>query len=361
MGILRKIRKKITNYYLFRDAPLLSEQNLMDFVSVISGSFDGKKLTLFSIFKDEVYFCAAFFDHYRSIGVEQFLILDDGSSDGTSDFLTAQKDCVVLKSSLNFGQVVRFNNIGRERDCVYASANSKLKCLIPHVFLNGRFGLYVDADEFLILPPGVDCLSEIIAQMEQRNELCIAGPMVDFFPCNLTVSLHEPSPPRTLRELLQDNPFFDTSPLIKIDEEGIIQSIGEFKSTKMFRKYLLSSVIKSSPEGRKDLWLKYTYKTPILKHLRESYRYGAHSVNVPVSPNIVLPLAHFTFTENLSFKVERAIAWRAHADDAAKYFAFRDLIDEITCGNAELTDNHSREFHSVKDLLDCGLMCWPSK
>ncbi len=89
---LNRLVKYTTNTQLKK----ISVENVMDFVEVSSGVFNKEKVTLFSIFKDEIFFCKSFFDHYRSIGVEQFLILDDRSTDGTERFLRDQPDCVVL-------------------------------------------------------------------------------------------------------------------------------------------------------------------------------------------------------------------------------------------------------------------------
>ena len=62
-----------------------------------------------------MFFLAAFLDHYRRLGVDQFLILDDSSSDGTREFLSAQADCLVLSSDLGFGDPVAAGGEGGAR------------------------------------------------------------------------------------------------------------------------------------------------------------------------------------------------------------------------------------------------------
>lgn len=170
----KKIFEQIKQFLKYRKSPLLTPENGMDFVTIVSGSFDPSKLTLFSIFKDEIYFCQAFVDHYRSIGVEQFLILDDGSEDGTFELLRDQKDCVLLKSTLKFGQIIKYRAFGKRFWHSHERAGKALKCVIPHMFLEGSFGLYVDADEFLLLPPEVDSLQTVIERVSSDGKLVFA-------------------------------------------------------------------------------------------------------------------------------------------------------------------------------------------
>lgn len=130
---------------------------------------------MFSIFRDEMYFAPAFFAHYRAMGVEQFLIFDDKSTDGTSAFLDAQPDCIRITSDLRYGDeiVVKEAEGTRKR-----RAGIYFKGAIPQVLMPGRFVTYVDADEFLILPPGVTRLDEITARLDAEGDtagLCDAG------------------------------------------------------------------------------------------------------------------------------------------------------------------------------------------
>ena len=59
-------------------------------------------IALFSIIRDEMYFLPRFFAHYRQLGVDDFLIYDDRSIDGSTDFLIAQSDCTVLTGSYKY-------------------------------------------------------------------------------------------------------------------------------------------------------------------------------------------------------------------------------------------------------------------
>ena len=104
---------------------------------VVSGQVDAGKLTLFSTMKNEMGFLPAFLAHHRAIGFEQFLIFDDASDDGTSAYLAAQSDCVVMQSDLSFGDEITYRDPDgesrRER------AGTYFKIALPHLFFDGAF------------------------------------------------------------------------------------------------------------------------------------------------------------------------------------------------------------------------------
>lgn len=359
MNAIEKLKRKIKKHLDVRNAPLLTKDNVLDYVTVANGSFSAGKLTLFSIFRDEMYFCSAFFDHYRSIGVEQFLILDDGSKDGTREFLAAQDDCVLLEATLKFGQRIRFRNFEKGYGYTSARAGKKLKCTIPHVFLKDQFGLYVDADEFLLLPPKVNNLKEVVQRLSSSGDVAVIAPMVDFFPEVLSTSGRIPSPPQSSSELFEANPYFDGKPLLDVKADGSFRCIGEFKSAKLFRQLSVQKDHSNVKPRKKKSGVGSRHKVPLLFHSSEIFRTGSHNVNVPVSSEVILTLAHMVFTENLTFKVQRATAWKAHSNGASKYFALGALIEKMSVNNTSLLDSDSRKFESADDLIDAGLMRWP--
>lgn len=334
----------------------LSCSNLLDYVTVAEGTFSPSKLTLFSIFRDEIYFCRAFFDHYRSIGVEQFLILDDGSADGTEDFLRGQNDCVTLTSSLSFGQSVRCRMPNRVVQ--YTRAGIAFKTLIPHHFLMGTYGLYADADEFLFLPKGVPSLSALVARMEQYKTHAIIGPLIEFFPANFPVSNSQPIPPTGIDQLLSENPYFEASPLLILDPERGFRKIGRTKSELLFDRFGVKG--KKGTFGRSGRPKSPSLKTPIMRHGQDAFRLGSHSVNVPASTEIMLPMAHFVFTSNFGFKVQRARKLRSHARRSAKYDFYKELADKVNQTGDGIIGTESRKFRSPQDLIDSENMKWPS-
>ena len=188
-----------------------------DVLRVDGGTLAPGRISLFSLFRDEMFFAPAFFDHYRGLGIEQFLILDDGSTDGTRDFLAAQPDCVLLASDLSYGQEITFRD--QRGQTVRQRAGIYFKMAIPRAFLDGAYVTYVDADEFLLLPPGVAGVAEVVARLAARGDACCVASIVEFFPESVA-GLRAGPAPDALADLLAAYGWFQPEPVVEIDAEG---------------------------------------------------------------------------------------------------------------------------------------------
>ncbi len=59
---------------------------------------DPGKTSVFSILGNEMHFAPAFPDHRRGIRVRQFIVVDNGSADGATDYPDMQPDCIRSRS-----------------------------------------------------------------------------------------------------------------------------------------------------------------------------------------------------------------------------------------------------------------------
>lgn len=59
---------------------------------------DPEKTTVFSILGDEMHFAPAFPDHRRGIRVRQFIVVDNRSADGTTNYPDTQPDFIWSRS-----------------------------------------------------------------------------------------------------------------------------------------------------------------------------------------------------------------------------------------------------------------------
>ena len=157
---------------------------------------------LFAIVRDEDYFLPFFFDHYRKLGIELFVIYDDRSGPATVDFLMAQPDSAVLRSDHAYGDTVGVGPYG-----LPGRLSTTLKETAPETLLPGRWVLTVDADEFLVLPSGCKDLVEFIALLERIDQPYATAPMVDFYGETLDGRNYA-------RDLspFSANPYFDAGP-----------------------------------------------------------------------------------------------------------------------------------------------------
>jgi glycosyltransferase involved in cell wall biosynthesis len=67
-----------------------------------TGSIGARDILVFSTLRNERAALPGFFDHYRSLGVGHFLIVDNGSTDGTGAWLAEQPDTSVWHSTASY-------------------------------------------------------------------------------------------------------------------------------------------------------------------------------------------------------------------------------------------------------------------
>lgn len=341
--------------------PVLSKADVLSVVRVASGTFVPGRTTLFSVFRDEIYFAPAFFAHYRAIGVEQFLILDDGSIDGTREFLASQPDCVLLASDLFYGEPIVFvDHEGRRSG---QRAGIFFKMAIPQAFLSGDYVIYVDADEFLFLPPGVANLAAIFARLRSLGAACCVASIVEFFPEKFS-DLGRDLRPRTLADLLERYGDFEAEPVVAIDPFGAPKAVGRSKTTRLFAKHRIRMPRRGlrkkilgwfRPEYRKSP----QFKTPIYLCSDEDFLVGTHVMNKPAAREILLTIGHFVFTSQFEAKVRRALAWRSYVNGSDKYEHYDRLLRKAAQGDDSFAGEATTRFTSVEQFEDAGLMRWP--
>ncbi len=337
------------NLYKAIGLGILSIDHSCKYVSIAKGKIDCDKISLFSIFRDELYFCEPFFRHYRALGIEQFVIIDDGSIDGTYEYLMDQSDCVTMTSSLKFADVVlfRFPN-GKMRQM---RAGTYLKISIPQVLFRGRVSLYVDADEFLMLPPNIFHIRDVISRLRESGQRAVLASVVEFYPAHIS-DLNTASAPGCLEDLLAQCPFYDHVQLLDLTVDGNFKKIAPSVSRRLFDTCCIDSPaggMRNSPR----------HKTPILEHAGNAYRTGSHDVSVPVDGETLLCLVHFVFTSRWEAKTREALKRRSHSDGSAKYKLYAELISKLKMVKSfGFCGVNSRRYVGVESLLSAGLIKW---
>lgn len=338
--------------------PTLSRADVRDVVRIASGRVAPGRPTLFSVFRDEMYFAPAFLAHYRALGVRQFLILDDGSIDGTAEYLAAQPDVVLLASDLGYGQAITFVDGGKrqaERAGVY------FKMAVPPAFVPGEYALYADADEFLFLPPGVSGVDEVIDRLRAMGAAGCVAAIVEFFPerfSDLARELH----PETLANLLDHYGWFEAEPMVEIDPQGAPRAVGASKTRSLLRRYdirvpqrrlrrRIAALV--APEYRKSP----QFKTPIFLCGSDDYLVGTHAMRRPAPRTPLLTIGHFVFTSQMAAKVRRALDWRAHLRGADKYEHYATLLSRAAAADP-LAGPAAQRYVSPAQFVAAGLMRW---
>jgi hypothetical protein len=118
--------------------------------------------------RDEVRLLPAFLRHYRKMGVSEFLFIDNNSSDGSTDYLLAQPDCIVFHTADSY------------RESKYAV--TWINQIIRELNISGWLA-YVDVDEHLIYPDmeAVN-IRQYCESLARAGFDCVNSVMIDMYP-----------------------------------------------------------------------------------------------------------------------------------------------------------------------------------
>lgn len=130
-------------------------------------SFHKEEPILITLIKDDLYRAQKLLEHYRLLGIQQFAIVDNGSTDGTKEFFLNQKDVAV------FHTTVPYTTNRREAWINYVVAYYGVE----------RWYVIVDSDE-LISYIGMEehPLTDVIKWAQSNGVYRIKGMMLDMYP-----------------------------------------------------------------------------------------------------------------------------------------------------------------------------------
>lgn len=321
--------------------------------------------TLFGIMRNEMYFLPSFLAHYRQLGVSQFLIVDDGSDDGSREYLLQQEDCCVGQSELRYGDRVAIS------DAAYGGLTGRvgplLKRVLPDHYLRDRYVLVADADEFLILPKACPSLAAVVDTLKDRGWKSVSASLIDFYPQTLA-ELADETPPASADELFRRYGLFDAVAFMRIPPGRQPRKTALTASQRLFAAcgirqvpdalaFLPPALARLLPfPVPKAAW----FKTPIVKYDGKTWMDGAHEANVPPPPDFMLAMAHFKFNGDTYRKIQSALRLRSHARKGQKYAHYEEMLDVMQRRNLPFAGPASVRYTSPEQLLEIGLMALPA-
>jgi len=125
-------------------------------------------ILVFATMRNEMVRLPHFLSHYRALGVDHFIIVDNGSDDGTADYLASQSDVSLWHTNDSY-RLARFGMdwLGW--------------LLVTHG--HGRWCLTVDADELLIYPNWeTRDLKALTAQLTAVQRVSLSAMILDLYP-----------------------------------------------------------------------------------------------------------------------------------------------------------------------------------
>ena len=260
---------------------------------VASGRPDGPVCVI--VCHNELERLAGFFSFYRGIGVEEFWFVDNGSDDGTAEFLAEQPDVNLVHTTASYGS--------NRKGLRWSRA-------ICDRFLHDRWVLIVDVDELFVWPGfGTVPLSDFMTYMDVYRYRLAPTVMMDFFPL--------PDNWRTF----DGQEFLSVAPLC--DVAGY--SVGPARH---FPFYQVRGGLRQrmfSGEGQGPI----LQKMPLVKWRRGEYFLKSTHYYSAAAPlcDCLSSLAHFKFSASSKDKFELEIGRGQRWGGGQQYASYRAALD----------------------------------
>jgi hypothetical protein len=244
-------------------------------------------------------------------------------------------------------------------------AGKFLRRTIPKKYLLGKYAVYADADEFLILPPEVGSLPVLIDQLASSRIGCVAASLIDFFPPTVA-GLNSKTAPSSFAALVAANPCFDALTLLDLQSRRQPRQLNPSTSARLFAQY----GIKQAPGFLS--WLPgwavdalpfpvprtALMKTPIVRWTEDVWLKSSHKANVAPPSDILLALAHFKFTGDFARRVKAAMQRKSHYRGSQKYFQYNRLLKRLSAGSRSFVGPTTRVYQGPESFNGTGLMKW---
>lgn len=154
-------------------------------------------VALVCVGRNTAFYLPTFFDWHRALGIEKFVYIDNGSSDGSVDVASNQSGTIVANCSASFKDY-----------------QGLIRLYSAQMFVRGGWRLVVDADE-LFDYPGSNRLKirEILRQLNALGKTAVVAQMLDMIP-NGTLSDIQNG---TYDKAIQSCGYYDISEIEKKD------------------------------------------------------------------------------------------------------------------------------------------------
>ncbi len=317
-----------------------------------------------------------FINHHASIGVEHFIVVDNGSTDQTAQILDNDKRVTRLYTTEP-----------------YSENKANWREAIADVFCVDKWVLFVDVDELLIYPGWPNSnLSQYCDLIEARKEEALFTTMVDMYP-DLPLSKINYQAGTAFLDVAQ---FFDTGNyrLIPLEPKAMktwatphyrvfggarerlfdtgreqpLGLLGKIVSKTVFnlkrrnlrpgkrRRALDARARDFIGEGKHNLAPANMSKVPLLRWRKGTkFPGGPHRVDKAyVMSNDWGTLLHFKYFDDFASRSKEAVDRGQHAAEAAHYKLYVGGIKDVE--EQSLSFSGTRRFSSSADLVAAGLM-----
>lgn len=299
--------------------------------------------------------------YYRSLGVEEFFIIDDRSNDGSREFVLSQPDCYIFEPSNSFRE---------------ASAGVDWQNLLLDKFGVGYWTIVVDADELLTYPHSETInIKKLCEFLDGEGSNLFFSFLLDMYPSGDLSS----------GKCIENSPFTDICPYFDKDYSfrtisGLSSAPNEFprvrvvggprlrnfyphqKRTDLFNRLIQSAVIKISErlkfiKGDRPHYAPALIKMPLVKWQKGFKRLSNHIVFAPTNgkvSEITGAILHFKFFADFHEKAINEVLRGEHFGGSLEYKRYLKAIQKKR--DLSLMYKGSVRYTGSKALLDENLI-----
>jgi Glycosyl transferase family 2 len=273
-----------------------------------------------------------FLKYYRALGVDHFLMVDNGSDDGSRDYLAAQPDVSLWTTGASY----KASRFGMD----WLTHLQRRHC-------HGRWTLTVDVDEFLVYPfCETRPLRALTDWLDASNLRCFSAMLLDMYPKGPVGA----QPYREGQDPLEIAQWFDA---------------GNYTIS---RNWSLGNLwIQGGPRARAYFadqpWnAPALNKIPLVKWRREYAYVSSTHMLLPRGLNLVFDewggekasgcLLHTKFLDTMSAKAEEELARGEHYAGSREYLAYKEGL----AAQPDLWCQWSEKYINWRQLEILGLM-----
>ena len=269
-------------------------------------------------------FIRSFLNHYRDLGADRFIVVDEKSTDGTPEFTAEQSDVITLTAKTSYAEARR--------------GKDWFDAVLQHLH-QGQKTVVVDIDEYLVFPGKDRKLNQLFKILQQRGLRRLCAVMVDLYPATpVKNAVFDGQGDQAPWEVA---PFFDTKGYGLRNTWQGLRLHGGVRNRVFNEDHFLT-------------------KFPVLFNQKRAI--FDHSIHFPQplirnTGPVGAALLHFKyfsdFVEDHTAVVERGV----HYDGGGKYQAVLDCLSDVNVAEEfDFAGTSTQRYEGPNQLADLGLI-----
>ncbi len=289
-----KAFKKLS--YMTKDGIEVAKYFYLDKIKVEKINYNDAKVILICLVKDDLKRIKKLIEHYTKIGIEKFAIIDNGSSDGTYEFLKKQNQVDLFQIKEEYSTIRRQSWINR---------------IISYYGYN-KWYLIVDSDELLVYNEmEKNNINHLIQHYELEKIVRCRALMIDMYPQKF---LMEKNVESDYTDIFK---YFDTDTYTYIDNKYFECITGGMRG-RVFKK-------------ENDIFKVALVKYPLIYFQVGDIQYNSH-YSFPFYKNFGQPLnlgiLHYKFLPEDLNRIYEIIEKSNFADGSKEYKRYIEIYEK---------------------------------